>query len=405
MDHPTAETSIGPLIAAVAIMLTLQITISMSVLSGPVLIELAAPELGVAVHSIGYFLSIIFVFATFSSLMCGSFIGRFGPVRVIQGCLILTAGALGLASSGDPWAVAIAGPVVGLAMGPTTPAATQLLGKLSPPRHRGLIFSLNQSGVPIGNALAGAILPSLGLLLGWQAPLLVMAGLCLALVVAAQTQRRRLDLDLGNTGALFSLRAIAEPMRVILRTPPLLRASLTSGGYAGMQACVSAFLVAIMIQRAGFDLVAAGVVLTVAQIAGALGRVLWGFITDRTGRPALMLSVVGVLMTIFAILIGAVEQDWPLALILLCAAILGGTGIGWNGVYLAEVARLSPPGRVGSIIGATSMYTFSGVLVVPSLFSLIVGQTDSYQMGFLFAALLSAAGALLCLPQAFKRVE
>jgi len=48
------------------------------------------------------------------------------------------------------------------------------------------------------------------------------------------------------------------------------------------------------------------------------------------------------------------------------------------------------------------MYTFAGVLVVPTLFSLIVGQTGSYQMGFLFAALMSAGGAILCLPGAFR---
>ncbi len=39
--------------------------------------------------------------------------------------------------------------------------------------------------------------------------------------------------------------------------------------------------------------------------------------------------------------------------------------IGWNGVYLAEVARLGPSGRIDSVTGGPLSPTFAGI--VPTL--------------------------------------
>ena len=48
-------------------------------------------------------------------------------------------------------------------------------------------------------------------------------------------------------------------------------------------------------------------------------------------------------------------------------ALFGATAIGWNGVQLAEVARLAPPGTAGEVTGATGFVTFAGVVIGPPL--------------------------------------
>jgi hypothetical protein len=47
------------------------------------------------------------------------------------------------------------------------------------------------------------------------------------------------------------------------------------------------------------------------------------------------------------------------------AFAFGVTASGWNGVFLAEVARLAPEGRVGEATGAVLMFGFAGLVLGP----------------------------------------
>ncbi|MGH7226714.1 MAG: MFS transporter, partial [Gemmataceae bacterium] len=84
---------------------------------------------------------------------------------------------------------------------------------------------------------------------------------------------------------------------------------------------------------------------------------------------------------------------WPLPLVLIVAAALGAVALGWNGVFLAEVARLAPPGGTGTATGGALALTFIGALIGPPLFGAIVGATDSYRTAlFVAAAATTVAG-------------
>jgi amino acid permease len=86
------------------------------------------------------------------------------------------------------------------------------------------------------------------------------------------------------------------------------------------------------------------------------------------------------------------SPEWPrVAMIVLCAAF-GGTAIGWNGVYLAEVAREAPAGKTVEATGGALFFTFFGVLITPPLFAAIVEGGGSYGLAFAVVA----APTLLC---------
>jgi hypothetical protein len=84
---------------------------------------------------------------------------------------------------------------------------------------------------------------------------------------------------------------------------------------------------------------------------------------------------------------------WPLAALLAVAAALGATAIGWNGVYLAEVARLAPAGRAGLATGGCLFFTFVGVVVCPFLFGVLQRASGSYALCFAAAAGVCALAA------------
>ena len=64
----------------------------------------------------------------------------------------------------------------------------------------------------------------------------------------------------------------------------------------------------------------------------------------------------------------------------------GLTASGWNGLFLAEVARLAPEGRVSEATGGVLITSFAGLVVGPPLFGLMVAWSNSYVPGFLTMA-------------------
>lgn len=71
--------------------------------------------------------------------------------------------------------------------------------------------------------------------------------------------------------------------------------------------------------------------------------------------------------------------------------VFGATAIGWNGVYIAEIARIAPAGNVALVTGASIAFTYVGVVVMPVLFWVIVAVSAGYTIAF------NAAGALTLL--------
>ena len=74
----------------------------------------------------------------------------------------------------------------------------------------------------------------------------------------------------------------------------------------------------------------------------------------------------------------------------------GATAVGWNGVFLAEIASLAPRDRIGDATGGSAFFTFLGVVVDAA--ALPPGPavlTSSYGVTYaLFGLPALAAGAL-----------
>ena len=79
------------------------------------------------------------------------------------------------------------------------------------------------------------------------------------------------------------------------------------------------------------------------------------------------------------------------------AAVFGASAIGWNGVMLAELARIEPPGKAGFVTGGSVFITFGGVVLAPAVFSALLALGLGYGTGFVMLAGLSLLGAGLAL--------
>jgi len=79
----------------------------------------------------------------------------------------------------------------------------------------------------------------------------------------------------------------------------------------------------------------------------------------------------------------------------LALAVLGAAAVGWNGVFLAEVARQAPPGKAGLATGGALTFTFLGVVVGPPLFGVLVLALDGYRAAFFLIAIPALLFGLL----------
>jgi MFS family permease len=348
--------------------------------------EIAASH-GLSPTLIGVFVGILYAAAMLASLASGGFIERYGPIRVSQVCTLLC--AIGLALVAAPrWALPLAPVLIGIGYGPITPASSHLLARTTRPDRLALTFSIKQTGVPLGAALAGALLPSLALGFGWHAAMIAVATFGVVIALAAQPTRASLDAERGGAAG-FSLDQLLMPLKTVLASKVLIELTATGFVYASTQVCLLSFLVVFLNAELGEPLVAAGFALTVATVGGVVGRVLWGLLADRRIAPRRLLALLGVVAGACALACAALGPAWPRPLALAIIALFGMTAIGWNGVQLSEVARHAPRGLAGAVTGAGGFITFAGVVVGPPLFALLATLSGRYALGFAVAGVAS----------------
>ena len=103
-----------------------------------------------------------------------------------------------------------------------------------------------------------------------------------------------------------------------------------------------------------------------------------------------------------ALLVAAIEPGWPLLAIIAASAIFGFAALGWNGVYIAAIARRAPPGTIGLATGGSLFVTYSGSIVIPPAFAALHDRMGlSYGEAFALLTLITALG-IGCIAMAWR---
>ncbi|MEK9968375.1 MAG: MFS transporter [Ferrovibrio sp.] len=355
----------------------------------------AAADLGAGAGLAGYQVSLVYTGAVFTSLIGGGFVRRLGAGRASQMALWLVALGCLLSALGSMQMLMMGAVVIGLGYGCTNPAASHLLSRTRGTAHMNLIFSIKQCGVPIGGILAGLLIPPIALAINWRAGLAFCALLALGLSIVLQRARRAWDADRQATAPLF-LSPLAG-LRVVWGHPILRWLALCSFAYSAVQLSLTGLLVTYLVNEVGMHLVLAGTLLAMAQTAGAAGRLAWGWLADRLRSGSKVLIINGAVAIAAAIVTAMIQADWPLSLISAVVTIFGFSAIGWNGVFIAVIARQAPRESIGLATGATLSITFAGVVVGPSCFAFMHDRLGlSYADGYLLTALVTLIG-IICM--------
>ena len=393
MSEPAASQPTLPVWPVLAATTGTQSVTTLSALALSAVAPQVAADLDTGPGLAGYQVSLVYTGAVITSLIGGGFVRRLGAGRASQMALWLAAAGCLLSALGSLPALALGALVIGLGYGCTNPAASHLLSRTRSGTHMNLIFSIKQCGVPVGGMLAGLLIPPITLALDWRAGLVLCALLGLALSLALQGARRAWDADRIGTAPLF-ISPLAG-LRVVWGHPILRWLALCSFAYSIVQLCLTGLLVTYLVTEVGLHLVLAGTLLALAQAAGAVGRLSWGWLADRLQSGSKVLILNGAIAIFAAIATAFIQADWPLGLTAGIVMLFGFCAVGWNGVFMAVIARQAPRESIGLATGATLSITFAGVVIGPSGFALMHDELGiSYGGGYLLMAFVTLLGAV-----------
>ena len=406
MRHPTAErprpeAGRGPPatlrampIAPLAATLAVQTLATAALFSLPAIAPAVAASLHVNGALVGGFVATAYGTGIVSALLSPGLIRRYGGVRATQAVLLAAAGMVLIAATGHLVSLALAAVVLGLGYGAAAPASTHLLVPQTPRSVFNMVMSLRQIGVPLGGVLGALILPPLALAVGWRLALLAELGPLLLLLGLMELPRRRWDADRDPHARAFG-RTLLAPF-ALLRDPRIRRLSVASFVYSGMQLCFVAFMTVQLTTTAGFDLVGAGRMLAVYQVAGTVSRPIWGWIADKLLSPSRTLAVHGAGMAVAAVATGQITPAWPGWAVTGLAVLAGCTAGGYTGVAYADYAALGGPRRTEAT-GLGTAIMFAAVMLIPPCFGITVTALGGYGIPYAALASLAVVSAALLL--------
>jgi MFS family permease len=372
----------------VASMLAIQIMISLSVVSLSVMMPVVAQDLAIDAKLIGVFTAITYGVAAAVALAAAAPIIRIGAVRVCQAALLMAAIGLAVNSLSLVATTFIAVLFIGVAQGPINPSSAHILAQRVPREYFGMVFSMKQTGVPLGFALAGFVLPQLLHLVGWRGASLVAAAALALSAIAVEPLRSRLDVAVV---AGQPSHGIWRSIKFVLTHAQLRVLGWSAFIYVIAQHTFTFYLVTYLYEHCGLTITQAGALLSVSQLFGTGVRLLSGGAGDRFPRMQL-LGWTGIAIAIGSVAIGLLSATTPFWLIALVVIGYGSVVISWNGTSQAEFAHLSPPGQAAPVAAVQTALAFLGAVFGPPIFALIAA-TVSYRIAFFAVAACVLAAA------------
>lgn len=348
------------------------------------LAPLVVAELGLSRADLGTLAAVTFVTAAICSALGGRLVDRGNERRITAGILAGAAVSLGLVAVAPQlgWLIAAAA-VSGAAQSLSNPVTNRLVSAHAPAHRLGVLVGVKQSGVQLGQLVAGALLPSIAVAVGWR----VAVG-CAALIVLS-----------GVVAVRSAVPVEAQPP---LHAPRQQRRLPTAVwwlfGYTFLTAAAlqatNVYLPLFAHQQLGIPVTAAGMTAAVAGGTGVMARILWSRLAQRPAarRPLMLVLALaasaGLVLLIAAETLALPWLLWP------AVVVHGATALGSNAVVMVTVIG-SAQRAVGAASGVLAFGLYLGFAVGPLAFGFAVDGRPAFTPAWTVAAVAYLAAALL----------
>ncbi len=323
----------------------------------------------------------------FTLVMWGAISDRFGER------FALTAG-LGLASAATAAATLTTSiPALGILLvlaGAGAVSANAASGRVVvgwfAPRQRGLAMGIRQMSVPLGVAAGALVIPPVaahhGVAWALAFPALACGIAALACVLGILDPPRPDRAEAQRTGML------ANPYRSSWTLARIHAASIL---LVVPQYVVWTYSLVWLITDREWDETGAGLLITVAQILAAVGRVAAGSWSDRVGSRLgpMRLVAVSVVLAMVALAATSLSGSVAAVVVLLVASVLTSAP---NGLAFTAVAEIAGPYWGGRALGVQNTGQFVAAAAVGPVFGALIAVVG-FPAAFAIAAIAPAAAA------------
>ena len=321
----------------------------------------------------------------------GGLIIRWGAIRASQISLLGLGLGLALSMVGTLWAFALAALMMGAANSFSTPASSHLLARRSPAKYAPLIFSIKQTGVPVGGqfaVLAAWLLVDAAQPETWTRAFLATSIICLVLMIIIHPMRRSFDDD-RNPGYPVRWSDAIRNISNAAKTPALRDLSLGMFAFVGCQGLFNSIFATYAQQELGYPKDIALEILIIVNGVAAFARIFWGWIGSSFASARMVLAVLAFVMAVATASLG-MAKGWDIWLVGFISLSFGASALSWHGLLLSEVARLSPTGQVGPVTGGVLFFGALGMLSFPFFAKILRDFGVSYETIFISASLPAA---------------
>lgn len=342
------------------------------------------PELGISVVGFGSIHALVFVVAMVGSTLVGRVVDRLSPRVVLASLFLLSSSSLLvlMGARSYPWLVATA-LLVGVGMATSNPVTNTTIALHVPASRRGAVIGVKQSGVHMGQLLAGGCLVPLAAVVGWRTSVAAGAVLVLVLLLAMLRVVPRAGGDV----------AAPEPLSLEGRgsSVGLLAVYI---GLVGAASQATSYLPLYAYEAVGASPTMAGLVVGVVGAVAVAARIGLGRIANRGGRPAVVLATVAGLAALSGIGIALAERV-GMWLLWLSAVGYGASALAANAAVMVVLMRTVDRAHLGRATGTVAMGMYMGFAIGPISFGAIVDATGSYGVAWLAVSLVCVTAGLI----------
>jgi MFS transporter, ACS family, hexuronate transporter len=281
---------------------------------------------------------------------------------------------------------------VGIGYSSITPVTSKAIMSWFSKENRSAVMGLKQTGTTVGGIIAGAVLPFVGITYG-QSAAFIAAGLLVLSGIAFVLGYKESEQFTGFTH--ISMKFLRSGLSVSRRNRNLFWLGGVGFFFAAIQSVVVTYITLFSHSVLGFSPIVAGLFLSLVNVAGTIGRPVYGVISDRIFKGSRIKDLYLISLSSFAGLLllselRSASSYWEVVPVM---ALLGFGALGWNGVFLTLAGEYSDSGYEGVGTSLSFSIAMTGQIVGAPIFGLIVQETGNYFLGWqLFAiALIMAA--------------
>jgi MFS transporter, ACS family, hexuronate transporter len=354
--------------------------------------------LSLSITQIGTISSVFYFTSALTSFPSGIFVDRYG----VKNGLLLWVGLTGaslLSLSFIHYAFLlflIMVAISGLGYGMGNPVASKGLFIWFDQRTRGMAFGIKQSAVTIGAAVAGIFLVYLSQRIGPFLAFRTVSLMILTMIIPAFFLYRAPQLGLATPrgSGLKGERSVKSGFRDLFTNKALLAVSVIMAMLGLAQGVVVTFFILYVNEMLGYPLLAAGSLLTMVMISGAVGRVFWGVLSDHlfNGSRKPVLIIISTLAALSFAILAFWSSAWIKQLFLPVVIGIGLSAVGWNSIALVMVTEISSSSKTGTSIGLATTVSWAGLSLGPIVFGSL---TDHF--GYFFSWISLALFCCICL--------